>query len=62
MRRFIDFIIARSREGWAVNVGSDRLSFHDRKEDARAEAEALSAQARTEGVSARVVDLSEDAC
>ena len=61
MSERIHLIVAKSRYGWAVNVGADRLSDHPRREDARAEAEMLAEQARKDGAPAEVVDLSEDA-
>lgn len=55
----IHFIVARSRLGWAVNLEADRITDHVRREDARASAETLTAQARLDGEAAEVVDLSE---
>jgi hypothetical protein len=60
MSERIHFIVAKSREGWSVNVEADRLSEHARREDARAQAEMLTEQAQKDGAAASLVDLSDD--
>ena len=60
MSKPIHFIVSRSREGWAVNVESDRLSEHADVGAALAQARQLVAETRAGGDSAAVVDLSQD--
>jgi len=55
----IHFIVARSRNGWAVNVESDFLSEHRHAEGARDEAAMLADAATREGELATFIDLSE---
>ncbi len=55
----LHFIVARSRLGWCVSLEADRITDHVRKEDARAAAEVLAAQAREDGEAAELVDLSD---
>jgi hypothetical protein len=54
----IHFIVAKSRNGWAVNVESDFLSEHQHAEGARDEAAMLADAAAREGALASLVDLS----
>jgi len=54
----IHFIVAKTRNGWSVNVEADRLSEHRHVEDAREEAAMLTHEASREGTAARFVDLS----
>jgi hypothetical protein len=56
----IHFIVARSRHGWGVNVGADRLSEHPDATSAREEAAMLVEASRRSGHEASLIDLSED--
>jgi len=58
MCELIHFIVAKTRNGWSVNVEADRLSEHRHVEDAREEAAMLTNEAAREGAAARLVDLS----
>jgi hypothetical protein len=58
MSEFIHFIVAKTRNGWSVNVEADRLSEHRCVEDAREEAAMLTDEAERDGAAARLVDLS----
>jgi len=58
MSERIHFIVAKSRNGWAVNVESDLLSEHARAEGARDEAAMLADAAQRDGALATLVDLS----
>jgi hypothetical protein len=53
-------IVARARHGWGVSVDSDQVGLHKSLDDARSNAENLSAAAERLGESAVIVDLSED--
>ena len=55
----LHFIVARSRLGWSVNLETDRITDHLSKEEARACAEILAAQARENGEAALLVDLAD---
>jgi hypothetical protein len=55
----VHFIVARSRHGWGVNVGADRLSDHPDADSARKEAAMLVEASRRGGLKARLVDLSK---
>jgi hypothetical protein len=52
------FIVAKSRNGWGVNVESDLLSEHPHAKEARDAAVKLTDGAKREGEPARFVDLS----
>jgi hypothetical protein len=54
----IHFIVAKTRNGWGVNVEADRLSEHRHVEDARQQAAMLTDNAERGGAAARFVDLS----
>jgi hypothetical protein len=56
----IHIIVARSRHGWGVNVGADRLSEHPNANSARQEAAMLVEASRRRGRQASLIDLSED--
>jgi hypothetical protein len=56
----IHYIVARSRNGWSVNVDADLLSEHEDVRDAREEAAMLAGKAREAGCEASLVDLSEE--
>ena len=58
MSKPIHFIVAKSRNGWAVNVESDLLSEHRHADSARSEASMLTDEAKRDGAPARLVDLS----
>jgi hypothetical protein len=58
MSKLIHFIVAKCRNGWAVNVESDRLSEHRHAKGARDQAALLTHEAERHGEAARVVDLS----
>ena len=58
MSERIHFIVAKTRNGWGVNVEADRLSEHPHVEDAREEAAMLTDEAKRDGAPARFVDLS----
>jgi len=58
MSERIHFIVAKSRNGWAVNVESDLLSEHAQAEGARDEAAMLADAAQRDGALATLVDLS----
>ena len=58
MSKRIHFIVAKSRNGWGVNVESDLLSEHKHVEEARDEAAMLTDEAERDGATARFVDLS----
>ena len=60
MNNPIHFIVARSREGWAVNVDSDTLSEHTGPETALEEAHRLADGSRRDGCEVSVADLSKD--
>jgi hypothetical protein len=60
MNARIHYIVARSRNGWSVNVDADLLSEHEDLEDAREEAAMLADKAREAGCKASLVDLSEE--
>ena len=54
----LHFIVARSRNGWAVNLDSDRLCEHASAEKARECAACQAELARRVGERARLIDLS----
>lgn len=60
MSERIHFIVARSRNGWAVNVEADLLSEHADVGAARAQATRLAEWARQSGWPVSFVDLSQD--
>jgi hypothetical protein len=56
----LHYIVARSRNGWAVNVEADLLSEHRDSATARHEAELLVDGAQRDGCEVSLVDLSEE--
>jgi hypothetical protein len=60
MSKPIHYIVARSRNGWSVNVEADLLSEHTDVAAARRQATMLAERAKAAGVDASFVDLSEE--
>ncbi|WP_091742881.1 hypothetical protein [Phenylobacterium immobile] len=60
MTQRLKFLVVRSRQGWAVNAGSDRLSEHSDLEEARQEAAHRAELSREAGDDADSIDLSDD--
>lgn len=60
MTEQVKFLVVRSRRGWAVNVGADRLSEYGDVEEARKDAAHLAEISREAGDDAGYVDLSDD--
>lgn len=60
MRDLVHFIVAKSRHGWGVSVDADLVSERPAREEARAEAESMAANAREAGEPAALLDLSDD--
>jgi hypothetical protein len=58
MSERIHIIVAKSRNGWAVNVEADFLSEHQHAESARDQAAMLTDAAKRDGALATLVDLS----
>jgi hypothetical protein len=59
MTEQLKFLVVRSRTGWAVNAGADRLTDHTDLDEARREAAHRAELSREAGDDAGYVDLSD---
>ena len=54
------YLVVRAKDGWSVNLGSDKLNVYSTRHDAREAAEKHCAAARAAGRSADWQDVGED--
>ena len=54
------YLVVRGRDGWALNLGADKLNVYSSRADAREAAERHVAAARDAGRSADWQDVAED--